>query len=131
MPPVEPRTCPSIQSHLHFFLLFPLQTASVVCGWYQNDRMDVPVSGTLMDWDRELSPSGSLPLATPSSAEPLPLCAVPAGLGGAIPAAVQDASPDSNPPFCTTDCGADGVTAAVAADGAEEPTALVAETVKV
>src|SRR5664279_5978086 len=128
--PLLLRTCPSIQSRRQARVA--PQARSAVWGWYQKDRVEVPVVGTVMVWDSVLSPRGSRPVATPSWAEPVPLCAIAAGFGALMPPAVQDVSADSNPPLVTMDvAGAAGVTGDDATEAAEVPMALVAETLNV
>ena len=77
-----------------------LHVRSSVCGWYQKDSVAPPVAGTLMVCGKELSPSGSRPLVTPSSADLLPVCARRCRLRGDVtPPVAQDVSPVSKPPL--------------------------------
>ncbi len=108
-----------------------MQLSSAVWGWYQKDRVEVPVAGMVMVWDRLLSPRGSAPDARPNNAEPVPVCATAEATGALTPPVVQELSPDSKPPLTIPGTGAVGVTGAEAADGADVPTAFVAVTVNV
>src|SRR5664280_2379815 len=81
--PLLSRTCPSIQSCRQ--IVVPPQVRSLLCGWYQTDRVVVPTAGTVTVCESVLSPSGSRPLVTPSRAEPAPLCALVACLGAIAP----------------------------------------------
>src|SRR6476661_2219507 len=92
--PVVERICASIQSYRQ---AVPVQESSVLWGWYQKDRVEVPVAGTGMVWDRLLFPRGSVPEASPRRAERVPVWAVVDATGALTPPALQAVRPDSNP----------------------------------
>src|SRR5215470_3142389 len=110
----------------------PVHSPSVVVGQYQKLRVLVPVEGTVTVWLSQLSPSGSVPVEVPSSAEPEPLCArTVLPVGSTTPPVLQDVRPVSKPPFCTRIGLVEGVTGFDGAEAGPVPMALVALTVKV
>src|SRR5579859_7649885 len=80
----------------------------------------------------ELSPSGSVPLTVPSSAEWVPPWALAVLMTGvATPLVTHGLEPDSKPPLYTSDADADGVTAADGSETGPLPLGLLAVTVNV